>query len=185
MSFWPNTATCGCTMLNSLATTVRTPSKWPGRAAPSQRAASAPRTHDDTRRLRIDLRTIGNKQYVDAARLRLRRITLEVARIPREILRRPKLQRIDENAHHDEVRAMPRFVHEPKVALVQIAHRRHEAHTLPARAGVGDNLAHLRDTGNAPHVRSCADHPDTRPHAPHRGRRTPPCARRRPDSRTA
>ena len=39
MSFCPKMATCGCTTLKSLATTVSTPVKWPGRAVPSQRSA--------------------------------------------------------------------------------------------------------------------------------------------------
>ncbi len=34
-SFWPKTARSGWTRLNSLATTVATPSKCPGRCAPS------------------------------------------------------------------------------------------------------------------------------------------------------
>src|SRR5579872_27175 len=34
-SFWPKTARSGCTMLNSLATTVVTPRKWPERERPS------------------------------------------------------------------------------------------------------------------------------------------------------
>ena len=33
-SFSPNTATCGLTALNSFATTVVTPRKWPGREPP-------------------------------------------------------------------------------------------------------------------------------------------------------
>ena len=34
-SFSPNTAHCGRTAANSFVTTVVTPSKWPGREAPS------------------------------------------------------------------------------------------------------------------------------------------------------
>ena len=33
-SFWPNTATCGPTMLKSFVTTVQTPRKWTGREMP-------------------------------------------------------------------------------------------------------------------------------------------------------
>ena len=33
-SFWPNTATSGCTSQNSFMTTVQTPRKWMGRLAP-------------------------------------------------------------------------------------------------------------------------------------------------------
>ena len=41
-SLRPNTATSGRTRCSRSSTTVRTPSKWPGRAAPSQRVASSP-----------------------------------------------------------------------------------------------------------------------------------------------
>ena len=40
-SFSPNTATSGSTMWNSFATTVLTPSKWPGRNSPSRMRDSA------------------------------------------------------------------------------------------------------------------------------------------------
>ena len=43
-SFWPKNATSGVTMLNSLQTTVQTPSKWLApRSAPSSTSAR-PRT---------------------------------------------------------------------------------------------------------------------------------------------
>ena len=48
-SFWPKTATSGCTRLNSLDTTVSTPAKCPGLIAPSQRSAIASGTTLTTR----------------------------------------------------------------------------------------------------------------------------------------
>ena len=41
-SFWPKYATSGRRRLNSLRTTVATPSKWPGRCAPSKRLPRSP-----------------------------------------------------------------------------------------------------------------------------------------------
>src|SRR5439155_21859832 len=41
-SFWPKYATSGRTISNSLATTVATPAKWPGRAAPSSGSPISP-----------------------------------------------------------------------------------------------------------------------------------------------
>ena len=43
-SFSPNTATSGAVAASSLVTTVTTPSKWPGRIAPSRGVASEPGT---------------------------------------------------------------------------------------------------------------------------------------------
>ena len=69
MSFCPKTATSGWTMLNSFATTVSTPVKWPGRAAPSHRDASDVGTTVTARPAPIDLVRLRREQQVDAARL--------------------------------------------------------------------------------------------------------------------
>ena len=45
-SFWPKYARSAPTRSNRIATTVATPSKWPGRAAPSSTWASLPTRTD-------------------------------------------------------------------------------------------------------------------------------------------
>jgi hypothetical protein len=69
---------------------------------------------------------------VDAARLAQREIGVEGARIAREVLARPELQRVDEDADDAERRTAPLcLVDQGQVAIVQGAHGGHEAHALP------------------------------------------------------
>ena len=63
-----------------------------------------------------------------------RAIAREVARIPREVLGRPELERVDEDAHHDAVGPPARLVHQPEVSLVEEAHRGHERNAAARRA---------------------------------------------------
>ena len=56
-SFRPKQATSGSARWKSFATTVSTPAKWPGRAAPSQRSAEGPGT----------IRISGGSGYITAS----------------------------------------------------------------------------------------------------------------------
>ena len=86
-SFSPNTATSGRTASNSLATTVATPSKWPGRAAPSQRSRQ-PGDMDRGREAgRIDVaRPPGIHSRSQPACSSMRASSLSLPRIALEIL---------------------------------------------------------------------------------------------------
>ena len=143
-SFSPNTAMSGSTMLNSLATTVATPRKWPGRVAPHR-----PRDNDllddvdaVIRRVHasVDFRV---KNDVGARLPAQRLVALEIARVCRQVLVRPELGGIDEEADHDDVAVRARQSGSGRVSLVQISHGRHQpdAPALPAQSERG--LLHL------------------------------------------
>jgi hypothetical protein len=130
-SFSPKTATWGRTRLNSLATTVQTPSKWPGREAPQsvrERAVSTttrwrPRDRSPRRRGKEDIHAL---LFAQGA------IGLERARIGGEILVGAELGGVDEEGDDDDIGVPPGDADQGEVALVQVAHGGHEA-DAPAR----------------------------------------------------
>ena len=133
-SFLPKTATSGCTRLKSLSTTVHTPSKNPGRNAPSSssRAAAAARG-------RPAASDTSPARRARTARRRLRllesgAVGLERARIAVEVLVRSELQPVDEDARDDGVAVLRAMLHQRQVARVQVAHRRHERDALSGPA---------------------------------------------------
>jgi hypothetical protein len=99
-------------------TTVATPSKCPGRHSPSSSSVS-------------DLR---KEQQVAAGRDQAGAILLRRARIARVVLVRAELGRIDEAADHDARGMAPCDPDQREVALVQVAHGRHEGDALVAQA---------------------------------------------------
>ena len=131
-SFWPKNATSGATMLNSLQTTVQTPSKWPGpRSAPSR---TSPEPGDADRRgeaVGVDLGDGGGEQHVDAE-LGDRGVARLRARVGVEVAGLVELRRVDEQRDDDLVAALARGAHQRLVAGVERAHRRHEPDARPA-----------------------------------------------------
>jgi len=61
--------------------------------------------------------------------LELGHVAGEVSRVAAKIFTRTELRRVDENTHHDKVRAPLGFVHEREMPVVKRAHRRDEAET--------------------------------------------------------
>jgi len=70
----------------------------------------------------------------DAAAGRQAPVPRQVARIAVEVLSRTELQRVDEDAHHHDVGHPSGGVHQPKVALMQEAHRGDESDAQSGRA---------------------------------------------------
>ena len=114
-------------MENSLVTTVVTPSKCPGRLAPhstSVRPATctvvrAPPGYISS--------TVGSEEHVDALRRRDRGVAVGVARVGGEVLGRPELRGVHEQADHHEVVVGPCRAHQRPVPFVEEPHRRDEA----------------------------------------------------------
>ena len=79
-SFSPNTATSGRTAPNSLVTTVVTPRKWPGRAAPSITSASAPGSTWVSKPVRVHRARRRRVDGVDARRRRQRSTSSSIGR---------------------------------------------------------------------------------------------------------
>ena len=105
-------------------------------------------------------------------------VGVERARIAREVLARPELERVHEDADHHRVARGPRATHEGRVALVEGAHGGHEAHgPLDSRAEHLERAAVVEHDGQAGR-RGAAGARGARPPA---ARRTP--GRARPQAR--
>ena len=144
----PKNAAHGPVIANSFVTTVATPSKWVGRAAP-QRSAVSPSTCTVVSGgpLGYISATDGANTTSTPSRLALREVAGEVAGIAVEIFARAELQRVDEDRDDDEIAGVAGRAHERPVTLVQEAHRRHEPDPSALRpraiargAQVGDRL---------------------------------------------
>ncbi len=144
-SFSPNSAMSGCTCPNSLATTVATPSKWPGRAAPSK-CRSRPATPTVVAKpVRIHHLDRGQPQQVAAMSGEQRRVRRLLPRIARKILVRPELQRIDEDRGDHMIRQPSRLVDQRHMPGMQCAHRRHERHAPVHRRAGGAQIGQGAD----------------------------------------
>ena len=133
-SLRPKNAEHGPTTAKSFVTTVATPSKWVGRAAP-HRSAVRPATCTVVSGGRgVHLGDARREHAVDALGLARLEITGEIARVPVEILAGAELQRVHEDRHDDEVGRGHRRAHQRAVTGVQESHRRHDADPLPRRA---------------------------------------------------
>ena len=134
-SFSPKIATSGRTMLNSLATTVATPTKWPGRTLAAQALATARAPRRSVWKPGGYMAAgVGHEGDVDAGRGRLGQVALEVARVLGEILLGAELGRVDEDRQHQAVAAAPALLHQRDVAGVQGAHGGHEGRSLDRAA---------------------------------------------------
>ncbi len=109
-----------------------------------------------------------HEEEIHAARLGLRRVAGNVARIAIEVLPRSELERIDEDAHHHALGASARLVDEPKVSFVKKAHGGHERHAIAGLPARRDRLTERGDPLDRAHPRSCARHRGSAPAAPRR-----------------
>ena len=126
-------------MLKSFRQTVATPLKWPG-----LNSASSPSSFGSTQVRKpggYSSSAAGAKTMSTPARLRDSRVALLVAGIAREVVARPELRLVDEEAHHDAVALGARGLEQRLVAGVERAHRRDEADRSLGRT----RRAHLRD----------------------------------------
>ena len=100
-SFWPKKARSGSAAMSSLATTVATPRKWPGRDAPSRRSLRPATSTKVVGPVGIELFDRGRKDHVRAFGFGQRAVGLEGARIAGEILVGAELRGVDEDADGD------------------------------------------------------------------------------------
>ena len=125
-------------MENSLATTVATPSKWPGRAAPSQ-ASLTPSTDTVVAgaagQLGYISHTGGTKTTSAPASATDGEVALERAGVPLHVLGVTELQRVDEDADGDDVALGAGPLEERPVPGVERAHGGYEPDGRAAGAG--------------------------------------------------
>ena len=100
--------------------------------------------HDNDRSvLGIHVFACGGEQEVYSPLGRQLRVIFESPWVAVEVFARPELQRIDEDAHHDDVGHALRFIDQGEMTLVKRAHRRHECDALPLCSHAGNYVAHL------------------------------------------
>ena len=141
-------------MLKSFATTVQTPAKWVGRDAPSITSVSA----DTSTEVSTADRPPGYISSTDGVnstslpgRLHLGGVTVGVAGIGVEVLGRRELQRVDEDRGGHDVAVGPGALDQRDVAVVEVAHGRHQTDGA-ARPPLGiERGAQPGDGGLGPH----------------------------------
>ena len=130
-SLAPNTATCGWTMLSSLATTRATPRKVTRAVRAAQAGGELGQVDHGGGGTRVNLPGGGSKEQGRAFPLEEGAVALEVARVAREVLARPELGGVDEDAGPHLVGELPPTSHQGQVAFVESAHGWHERNALP------------------------------------------------------
>ena len=154
-SFWPKNATSGATMLNSLQTTVQTPSKCAGAALGALEHAAQAR-HADPRRepVGVDLlRPAGRTARRRRAPRPSRRRTPRCAGRRRGRSASSNWVGLTNSETTTSSQAVARGPHQRLVAGVERAHRRHEPDAAAGAARRGDVGAHLGDRPQRPHAR--------------------------------
>ena len=87
-----------------------------------------------------------SEDHVDALGRAQLQVGFEVARIAVEVLAGAELQRVDEDRHDDEVRAiLPRDANQREMTFMEKAHRRNEADHPAGRAGSADGRSRFVD----------------------------------------
>ena len=125
-------------MLNSLLTTVATPSKWPGRLAPqspSETRGTLTRVWSAMPSGYISSTSGWNSRWQPAATS----FSWSACRVRGygQVFAGAELQRVDEDAGDDEVGALCGFLHQRGVAGVEVAHGRYQADALAFAASAG------------------------------------------------
>jgi len=111
----------------------------------TQHAGALLRHHRDVRlATRVHFRGRRRKKQVHSCRFGELGIALQAARVAVQVLRRPELQRVDEDRHRDPVGHLPCPLHQREMAGVEVPHRRdqRDAHILPP--GQQHGLPHSR-----------------------------------------
>ena len=119
----------------------------------------------------IDLRGVGIEEAVDARLLQVGRVFLEVPRVFLEVLVRPELGGIDEDADDGDIGPLFRFMDEAEVSLVEVAHGRDE----PDPSSLPSSIA-----GQGPSYRRRSGRPSSLRLFPRPGRASSARARPRP-----
>ena len=183
-------------MAKSLATTVATPSKWPGSRGPFPSLADADdrnRRGDGRGPVRVHLTHRGSEHHVDARPGADVPVPVQGAGIVRDVLGITELEGVDENADGDHVVLGPRPGHEGDMAGMQCAHRRDQPDGATGGPGLLEQFAAFGHGLDDPHD---SDHRRNDGRGGgwgrrHRGRWTAPLrpagspGRRPPDSRPA
>ena len=155
-SFWPKKATSGPTALKSFATTVVTPRKCAGPrlAWIAVEHVGQAATDVDRRReaLWVDLIHRGGVDEVDAAFLRELEVARLVSRIGIQVLGGPELRGVHEEAHHHDVASLASGPQKRQVAVVEVAHRGHQADGPALAARRRERLAQVGLGSSHPHV---------------------------------
>ena len=127
-SLRPKYARHGPTIENSFVTTVVTPSKCVGPRRAAQALGEPGDVHRRQRRaVGYISSTVGTNSTSTPSAVATARVAVEVARVRGEVLVRTELRRVHEERDDDEVRLGARRGHQRPVAVVEVAHRRHEA----------------------------------------------------------
>ena len=121
-SFWPKKARSGSAAMSSLATTVATPRKWPGRDAPSRRLLKPSTSTNVAAPVGIQLFDRGSEDDVGAFGFGERAVGVEGARIAGEVFVGAELGGVDEDADGDESARFARGANQRGMARVQRAH---------------------------------------------------------------
>ncbi len=117
---------------------MHTPWKNPGPRSALEFVRERRRLDAVDLRRRIHLLLLRREQHVDAFALESRAIGFDGSRIAVEVLVRPELQPIDEDARDDRVAVLARDPAQRQMAGVQIAHRRHERDAAGAGEAIGE-----------------------------------------------
>ena len=144
-------------MFSSLVTTVVTPSKWlTPRCSPSSVSVRPLTWTVVPKPGRVDLVERRGEEQIGAGLGRERGVAVLVARVGGQVAGRVELRGVDEERHDDHVARGARVADEAQMALVQRAHRRHEADDAlgaPRGAQLG---AHVGDRPHRPHAAATA-----------------------------
>src|SRR5207244_7503137 len=100
---------------------------------------------------RKDLRDVRGVDEVDILMLGKLGVAGLVARVALVVLTGAELGGVDEQAHHHHVAALACCAEEREVALVEEAHRRHQADRATVTAGGREGLAEVALGANDPH----------------------------------
>ena len=134
-SFSPKTATSGLTRLNSLSTTVSTPSKNPGLKAPSRMSPIEPGRTVTICSCRVHLLVAWSEDDADALVSADGHVGPERARVTVQVFAGSELQRVDEHGNHDRsvpARDLASTPEQSPVPVVQRAHGRYQDHRRTA-----------------------------------------------------
>ena len=104
---------------------------------------------------RVEQACVGQIERVRALAREKRGIPLLSPGVPREVLSRPELQRVDEDRDNHETALPSRRAHQRQMPLVERSHRGNETDGLSDRAGLPNELPQRGKVSDGFHGRSC------------------------------